>query len=108
MTALSRPEVDAIDETIRLLIEDIAPDARYAPKYGGDVILPDPDSDDFIGGIFAYAGHVSLEFSHGASFRDPDGHLEGKGKSRRHLKFRERGDVEAKDTRGFLEQALGL
>ena len=107
MTEMSKLEVEAIDEAIRLLIEDIAPDARYAPKYGGDVILPDPDSNDFIGGIFAYTEHVSLEFSHGASFRDPDGHLEGKGKGRRHLKFREHGDVEAKNTRIFLEQAFG-
>ena len=107
MSELAKSEADAIDGAIRLIIEDIAPDARYAPKYGGDVICPDPDSDEFIGGIFAYTEHVSLEFGHGASFRDPDGHLEGKGKERRYLKFRERGDVEAKNTRMFLEQAFG-
>ena len=106
MAELSKSEADEIDQAIRLIIEDTAPDARYAPKYGGEVICPDPDSDDFVGGIFAYSEHVSLEFGHGASFRDPEGHLEGKGKERRRLKFRERGDVEAKDTRGFLEQAF--
>ena len=56
MAELSKSEANEIDEAIRLIIEDIAPDARYAPKYGGEVICPDPDSDDFVGGIFAYTG----------------------------------------------------
>lgn len=105
MAELSKEEADAIEEAVRLIIEDLAPDARYERKYGGEVILPDPDGE-VVGGIFAYTEHVSLEFSHGASFHDPDGYLEGGGKERRHLKFRERGDVEAKDAWSFLRQAF--
>ena len=106
MAELDKSEADAIEEAIRLVIEDLAPDARYEPKYGGDVILPDPDGDEFIGGIFAYTKHVSLEFGQGASLSDPDGLLEGEGKERRHLKFRDRSEVGTKGARGFLKQAF--
>ena len=93
---------------IKELVADIAPHARYVPKYGGHVIALDPDSDTtFVGGFFTSANHVSLEFSEGASFDDPNCLLEGKGKKRRHLKFTDVGEVTAKDARAFLTQALG-
>jgi hypothetical protein len=98
----------AIDGAIKEIVEKIAPDVRFVPKYGGEVLAPDPDSDKkFVGGIFAYKDHVSLEFSEGASFDDPDGVLEGKGKNRRHLKFTAVEDVKGKGVEGFLKQALG-
>lgn len=106
MSDLSKADAEAIDEAVRLIVEDLAPDAHYQSKYGGDVIYPDPDSKDFVSGIFAYTEHVSLEFSHGALFNDPNSHLEGKGKERRHLKLRDRSDVDAKDAQSFLEQAF--
>jgi len=108
MNKLTLSEAEAIDAAIRLIVADLAPDARYLPKYGGVVIAPDPDSDQFVGGLFVYGEHVSLEFSQGARFADPQGHLEGKGKMRRHLKFRHPEDVAARDARGFLQQALAL
>ncbi len=98
-----------IEEAIKELVDQIAPDIRYVAKYGGEVLAPDPDSDStFVGGIFAYKDHVSLEFSEGASFDDPNGHLEGKGKRRRHLKFTQAGEVASKDAMHFLKQALQL
>lgn len=100
---------DAIEGAIKEIVEQIAPDVRFVPKYGGEVLAPYPDDDKkFVGGIFAYKDHVSLEFSEGASFDDPDGRLEGKGKNRRHLKFTAAEDVEAKGAEGFLRLALGL
>ena len=51
---------------------------------------------------------MSLEFSQGAPFDDPDGRLEGKGKGRRHLKFATVEEVTRKDVEGFLRQALAL
>lgn len=99
----------AIEGAIKEIIEDIAPDVRFVPKYGGEVLAPDPDSDKkFVGGIYVYKDHVSLEFSQGASFDDPDGALEGKGKNRRHLKFEVVENVESKGADGFLKQALGV
>ncbi|MFT5797195.1 MAG: hypothetical protein ACI84R_001252 [Candidatus Azotimanducaceae bacterium] len=100
---------DAIEGAIKEIVEQIAPDVRFVPKYGGEVIAHDPDSDKkFVGGIFTYKDHVSLEFSQGASFDDPDGVLEGKGKNRRHLKFTSVEEIDAKGTIGFLKLALGV
>ena len=96
-----------IEDKVREIVEEIAPDARFVPKYGGHVIAPDPDDDThFVGGVFAYAEHVSLEFSQGADFDDPDGRLEGGGKRRRHLKLRSVEDVRKKGAEGFLRRAL--
>lgn len=100
---------DAIDGAIKEIVEQIAPDVRFVPKYGGEVVAHDPDDDKkFVGGIFTYKDHVSLEFSQGAFFDDPDGVLEGKGKNRRHLKFTSVEDVAAKVADGFLKQALDV
>ena len=77
------------------------------PKYGGTVFLTDPDKQgSFVGGVFASADHVSVEFSKGADFDDPDGLLMGKGKTRRHVKLTSLSDVEAKNVDGFLKQAI--
>ncbi|MGB1234930.1 MAG: DUF1801 domain-containing protein, partial [Planktomarina sp.] len=96
-----------IEAAIKELVADIAPHARYLPKYGGHVIALDPDSDKtFVGGFFISANHVSLEFSEGASFDDPDNRLHGKGKKRRHLKFTDASQITAQDTRLYLLQAL--
>ncbi|WP_306259252.1 DUF1801 domain-containing protein [Pararhizobium sp. IMCC21322] len=106
---MEKAEFDAIESALKQIVEEIAPDAGYFSKYGGEVIVPDPDDDKhFVGGIFSYKEHVSLEFSEGASFNDPDGQLEGKGKNRRHLKFQALKDVEAKDARNFLKQAFAI
>jgi hypothetical protein len=103
---MDKSNAQSIEDAIKELIDQIAPDVHYVAKYGGEVIVPNPDDAAFVGGIFAYNAHVSLEFSEGASFDDPNGHLDGKGKNRRHLKLESTDDVAAKDTMGFLKQAL--
>ncbi|NSX55004.1 DUF1801 domain-containing protein [Parasulfitobacter algicola] len=104
---MDNTESEDITNAIKEIIDQIEPDVRYVPKYGGEVIALDPNDDSkFVGGIFSYKDHVSLEFSEGSLFDDPDKFLEGKGKSRRHLKFMSVDDVDAKGTRRFLKQAL--
>ena len=77
------------------LIEDI--------KYGGLVFN---QSNVLIGGIFPYRQHVSIEFSNGVDFPDPEGLLEGKGKMRRHLKVFNTQDIEQKQADFFVKQAV--
>jgi len=107
MAEIDETTAQSIETAIKELITQIAPDAGYAEKYGGDVILPDfRDAKSFVGGIFKYKEHVSLEFSQGASFDDPKGYLDGKGKNRRHLKLASVDEVQSKDAEGYLRQAL--
>lgn len=100
-------ELKGIAAAAKTLAQDIAPDMTFEPKYGGEVMVPDPsDPKQFVGGVFVYKDHVSVEFSNGATFDDAAGQLEGKGKARRHIKLRALGDIEGKDLAIYLRQAF--
>jgi hypothetical protein len=99
--------MDDIKNALAELVGEIAPDVRLVPKYGGVVMCPNVGDDkSFVGGIFSYKDHVSMEFSKGVDLDDPDTLLEGSGKLRRHLKFHSMDDITAKNPRAFLEQVL--
>lgn len=72
-------------------------------KYGGVLFSSNGVQ---VGGVFAYAQHVSVEFSRGAAIQDPFGYLEGAGKSRRHVKLRANEDIGRKHLAGYLPLAL--
>jgi hypothetical protein len=71
-------------------------------KYGGILF----SSETQFCGVFAYSGHVSVEFGHGAAIKDNLGHLEGSGKFRRHLKLSTLADIESKQLNQYLALAL--
>ncbi len=97
----------ALIDAIIALAKSQSTDLYPTEKYGGTVFLTDPDKQgSFVGGVFAHADHVTVEFSKGAAFDDPDGKLEGKGKARRHVKLRALSDIADKDVAGFLKLAL--
>ena len=59
-------------------------------------------------GIFMSKNHVSMEFSNGAQFVDPEKLLQGSGKQRRHLKFCSADDISKHHVTSFLKQAQRL
>ena len=87
-------------QSLREIVFTSFPEVHERMMYGG---LMFSEHTDF-SGIFIYKNHVTMEFSHGFKFTDPDGLLEGKGKYRRHLKFSELDDVAANKPGFFLEQ----
>ena len=89
---------------VRSLFLEACPGLTEAVKYGGIVFL---EQKELVGGIFVYREHVSVEFSQGSSFPDPDAVLEGKGKYRRHIKLRGLEEIEAKHVAGFIAFACG-
>ena len=91
-----------IAESLLTLFRKHGPELGEDIKYGGIVFLKD---GRIIGGIYSYKDHLSVEFSKGAQFDDPDARLEGNGKHRRHLKFRELDDVQSQDAETFIQQA---
>lgn len=98
------PEQAEIIELIRELFNKSSQVLSEQIKYGGLVFLK---SGSLIGGIFPYKNHISIEFSNGADFSDPQKLLEGKGKRRRHLKIHTRQDIDLKKAILFIEQSLG-
>ena len=89
------------------ILAELEPDASTRAMYGGTVIeMRDRDPKSRIGGIFSYEAHVSLELTNGSFLDDPEGHLEGGGKQRRHVKLRSLEDIEGKTCRAFLRAAI--
>ncbi|SMP18092.1 DUF1801 domain-containing protein [Shimia sagamensis] len=94
--------IDALEE----MVAEVAPDLHGRSMYGGQMLEHEAGvAASAVGGYFAYKNHVSFEFSNGAQLRDPAGHLEGKGKARRHVKLRSVADIAEKDVAGFLAEA---
>lgn len=88
---------------IRELFQGASAQLDEGIKYGG---LTYSSSKELVGGIFSYKEHVSIEFSNGADFSDPEGVLEGGGKRRRHIKIRELKDVENKAVGFYIQEAI--
>lgn len=86
---------------LREIIFAADPSIEEEVKYGG---LRYSSSKAFCG-IFSYKDHVTLEFSDGATLSDPYGVLEGSGKHRRHIKFRESAQVEVKHAADYIKMA---
>lgn len=87
-------------EKLRQHIYDIYPNMIERMQYGGILFSLDED----VAGLFAYTHHISLEFGHGATFNDPNNLLEGKGKYRRHLKFKSIEEIEKKQAVFYIAQ----
>lgn len=68
--------------------------------YGGIMFTGEKDW----GGIFASKNHISFEFTEGYKMIDPDKHLEGTGKKRRHLKIKSLSDIVDKKVDVFVKQ----
>ena len=91
-----------IVESVRLLLKRTIEPLTEEVKYGGILFTADVQ----FCGVFAYKEHVSFEFSHGAKLNDSEGFLEGRGKSRRHIKLRNADDLSAKKLVLYLPLAL--
>lgn len=92
-----------IVERLRRVVHEVLPGTSERMMYGGIMFSLVGD----YGGVFSYTAHVSFELGSGAFMDDPKGLLEGRGRLRRHLKFRVVDDVVDGDLGFFLRQADG-
>ncbi len=103
-TNMAAPDKYAILQAARDIVFQRHPTATERFIYGGIMFTV---GNDF-GGVFTSKHHISFEFSQGNLLNDPNKHLEGSGKSRRHLKLCNLDDVGAKNVAGFVSQAVKL
>lgn len=87
---------------LRTIILDQKNNPTEEVKYGG-LLYSDPKPYT---GLFVSKKHVSMEFSNGAQFTDPNKVLKGTGKFRRHLVFTSKEDIDKKIVTNFLKQAV--
>lgn len=100
--AMSSDQYESIIE-IREIFHEFHPAAEEKIMYGGITFF---FNNELFGGIFSNKNHISIEFSNGYQMNDPNQHLEGKGKFRRHLKIHQRGDVQTKEVSYYIKQAV--
>ncbi|MCO7610667.1 DUF1801 domain-containing protein [Pseudomonas chlororaphis] len=89
-------------QRVRQVVEACCGPVAESVKYGGILfsrVAP-------FCGVYAYTGHVSVEFGQGYRFEDPHRVLEGSGKFRRHIKLRTLSDVQDKHLADYIRQAL--
>lgn len=92
----------ALVENVRELVKKTVAPVSEEVKYGGILF----SSGVPFCGVFAYKNHVSVEFSSGAKIPDADGHLEGGGKGRRHIKLHSEKDIASKNLARYVLLAL--
>ena len=96
----------SLAEEIENLILTCVPQSHKVAKYGGTLftVYPDEKEGQFCG-VFIYKEHVQISFSLGAELDDPTGMLEGTGKRRRHVNFKDATDVNYDALEGLITQA---
>ena len=99
------PELGKIIQSLRKMIRIIAPNSEEKVMYGG-IIYKIPDR--MFCGLFLRKNHVSIEFDLGYLLEDKNGHLEGTGKYRRHLKIHSKAEIKTKMVKKFIEESFNL
>lgn len=99
------PELGEIIRSLRKIILSIVPESEEKVMYGG-IIFSIPDR--MFCGLFLRKNHVSVEFDLGYLLKDPEKHLEGSGKYRRHVKIHNKKEVEIKQVENFIEESYNL
>jgi hypothetical protein len=94
------PHLRAILEELRALVAEAAPEATAAIKWGMPFFSIDAD---MMCALAAFKSHVNLILP-GApgTFADPEGLLEGDGKTGKHVKLRALDDLPRDAVRGWL------
>lgn len=102
----TKPDLYPIAQSLYQRIKQQAPELIEKVKYGGILFYRTEAESSGICGVFVYQQHVSLEFTQGAQFNDTYQQLEGSGKFRRHLKFNNLNQIEAKNLDYYLALAI--
>jgi hypothetical protein len=97
------PQLRAILDELRKLVDEAAPDASSSLKWGMPFYTV---GGNVICALAGFKGHVNLILSGPpGTFADPDGLLKGNGKTGRHLKVRSLDALPGTAVRGWLRIA---
>jgi hypothetical protein len=100
------PPLRAILEALRKLVEEVAPEATASIKWGMPFYSVGGTMMCALGG---HRSHVNLILAGPpGTFKDPEGRLEGEGKTGRHLTLRSMDDLPREAVRRWVKTALQL
>ncbi len=103
--AFVNPDLAKIIRSLRKMVLAIAPTSKEKVMYGG-IIFYMPER--MFCGFFLRKNHISIEFDLGYLLKDQDGHLEGTGKYRRHLKIQNKEEIKTKLVEKFIKESFNL
>jgi hypothetical protein len=106
MPRIYKMSIDKIEKSIKTFIKELFPKIEEEPKYGG--ILYNAEGYEYFCGVFSYKKHVTIEFSFGYQLKDPKNLLQGSGKYRRNLKFKNEDEISFTELKKFLKEAQKL
>ena len=96
-------ELNRVLAELRKLVDSVVPDAESSIKWGMPFYQV---NGNMMAGLSAHAAHVNLILSGSpGTFDDPEGRLEGEGKTGQHLKLRKVADIPKAQVRGWLKTA---
>ena len=98
--------VSETEEALKSFIKELFPRIEEVKKYGGT--LYNAEGKEHFCGVFSYKAHVSIEFSNGYQLKDPNNLLQGTGKFRRHLKFKNDNEIPFGELKKILKDAYEL
>jgi hypothetical protein len=102
--AKQRPEIRAVLDPLRALVDEAAPGATAALKWGMPFFA---FGSEMICALAAFKSHVNLILpGPPGTYADPEGLLDGDGKTGRHLKLRPGADMPRDVIRGWLKTAV--
>ena len=98
------PALRDLIREVRRTILDAVPGMEETVKWGSLTY----EMKGIVCSIVMHKGHVNLQLWRGAELADPDGLLEGTGKSMRHVKIGSPGDIKRGPVRALVKQAARL
>jgi hypothetical protein len=99
-----RADLTTIEEEAIRAVQAAGPGLHVERKWGHDWYV----GTDNVCGVFAYQGHVGVEFWRGTTIHDPTGLLEGTGQHLRHIKLRSLTEVRSPAFHALLRAAIQL
>lgn len=97
-------ENQVIIRALREFVMRVEPGLTEAVKWGNGCWVGESGPVAY---VYSDAGYVQFGFFGGSSLEDPGGLLEGKGKYVRHIKVRERSEIDEAAFTALLRQAVG-
>jgi hypothetical protein len=96
------PNNRAIIRALRRFVKRAEPGLREAVKWGNGCWI---GSNGPVAYVYSATGYVQFGFFQGASLKDPNGLLEGKGKYVRHIKVRHPSEIDERTFAALLRHA---
>jgi hypothetical protein len=98
------PKNQAIIRALRKFVKRVEPGLNEAVKWGNGCWV---GKNGPVAYVYSDTGYVQFGFFNGSSLKDPRGLLEGKGRYVRHIKVRDRSEIDARPFAALLRQAAG-